>query len=172
MKWINHTIGRQLMFAFYMVFVALSITSGIVYFYTEQKIDQANATFDDLRERRTNANSLASEWTVAQSNVKSYLLTGSQETLDAVKTNQQEINRLTTWFEKYAVYEQGQEYATATRQMYDDYFGTSLPLLNEYVEGKKDGKINEDFVNPDTLAALSNGKDLFTENGTLRGWRR
>ena len=71
MKWINHTIGRQLMFAFYMVFVALSITSGIVYFYTEQKIDQANATFDDLRERRTNANALANEWTVAQSNVKS-----------------------------------------------------------------------------------------------------
>ena len=169
MKWINRTIGRQLMFAFYMVFVALSITSAIVYFYTEQKIDQANATFDDLRERRTNANALANEWTVAQSNVKSYLLTGSQETLDQVKTNQQEINRLTTWFEKYAIYEQGKEYATATRRIYDDYFGTSLPLLNEYVEGKKDGKINEDFVTPDTLAALSNGKDLFTKNGTLRG---
>jgi hypothetical protein len=157
------------MFAFCMVFVALCITSAIVYFYTEQKIDQANTTFDDLRERRTIAKALANEWTVTQSNVKSYLLTGSQQTFDAVKTNQQEINRQTTWFEKYAVYEQAKEYATATRQLNDCYFGTSLPLLNEYVEGKKNGKINEDFVDPNTLAALSNGKELFTQNGTLRG---
>ncbi|WP_449403039.1 CHASE3 domain-containing protein [Exiguobacterium artemiae] len=100
MKWINQKIGRQLMFAFYMVFIALSLTSAIVYTYTERKIDQTNATFDDLRERRTNANTLANEWTLVQSNVKSYVLFGTPEILDTIKANQREINRLTTWFEK------------------------------------------------------------------------
>ena len=85
-------------------------------------------TFDDLRERRTNANTLANEWTLVQSNVKSYVLFGTPEILDTIKANQREINRLTTWFEKNAIYEQGKEYAIATRTLYDDYFGTALPF--------------------------------------------
>ncbi|MCT4793685.1 histidine kinase, partial [Exiguobacterium artemiae] len=169
MKWINQKIGRQLMFAFYMVFIALSLTSAIVYTYTERKIDQTNATFDDLRERRTNANTLANEWTLVQSNVKSYVLFGTPEILDTIKANQREINRLTTWFEKNAIYEQGKEYAVATRTLYDDYFGTALPLLTEYVAGKTDGSIDETFLDPKTLASLSNGENLFNENGTLKG---
>ncbi len=169
MKWINQKIGRQLMFAFYMVFIALSLTSAIVYNYTERKIDQTNAAFDDLRERRTNANTLANEWTLVQSNVKSYVLFGTPEMLDTIKANQREINRLTTWFENNAIYEQGKEYAVATRSLYDDYFGTALPLLTEYVDGKRQGSIDETFLDPATLASLSNGDDLFNANGTLRG---
>ncbi|WP_214846116.1 ATP-binding protein [Exiguobacterium sp. S90] len=169
MKWINQKIGRQLMFAFYAVFIALSITSAIVYTYTEQKISQTDATFDDLRERRTNANALAYEWSAAQSNVKSYLLFGTPAMLNAVKTNQDEINRLTTWFEQNAIYTQGDQYATATRNVYDDYFGTAVPLLRQYVEQKQEGSVDEQFVDPKTLASLSNGSELFNSDGTLKG---
>lgn len=166
-KWINHTISRQLMFAFYMVFIVLSVTSGIVYFYTEQKITQANATFDDLNKRRTNANALASEWSFAQTNVRTYMLTGSKETLESLRANQEEIDRLTKWFEKHAIYEQGKEYAVATRQLYNDYFNQSIPSILDYVDEKRKGEIDEKFINSEILAALSNTQSSLNINRTL-----
>lgn len=169
MRWINRTISRQLMFAFYMVFIILSVTSGIVYFYTEKEIDQANVKFNDLNERRTNADALASEWTFAQSNAKSYLLSGSEKNLDAIKANQKEINRLTNWFEKYAIYEQGKEYAKATRQLYTEYFGKSIPVLVKYVDEKRSGKIGENFTSPEILAALSNNQNVLDTTNRLSG---
>jgi len=169
LKWINEKIGRQLMFAFYTVFIALSLTSIIVYFYTEEKIDATSKRLDDLNDRRGRATALWEEWQAIQSDINSYLVFGTEEKYSLVEKRKAKIDEQTAWFEKNAIYAEGKKYAKDTRELYDIYFSTVTPIVREYVAKKQAGEIKEGFLDPATLATLDSGKVLFERDGTTKG---
>ncbi len=48
-----------------------------------------------------------------------------------MKRNEEEMNGVRRWLEKYGIYEEGKEYGRASGWIYEDYLGTSVGLVKE-----------------------------------------
>ena len=74
--WLNRTIGRQIMFAFYSVFITLLLSTLCIYFYTKNQMIDSQKQLDTLSEHRTKATLLHESWLMLQYDVRGYALYG------------------------------------------------------------------------------------------------
>jgi len=62
--WLNRTLERLIMFAFYIVFITLLLTTLCIYFYTKNQVMDSEKHLDTLSEHRTRATLLHESWLV------------------------------------------------------------------------------------------------------------
>ncbi|WP_214765333.1 MULTISPECIES: ATP-binding protein [unclassified Exiguobacterium] len=158
--WLNRTIGRQIMSAFYIILAMLLLTSAGVYFYTKQQVQEAKQELATLNEHRTNATNLYESWQSLQYEMRGFVLLGDDEMLEEIKTKQQNIDQQTTWFEKNAAFTEEEQYANDARELYDAYTTRVMPSLINYVDAKKDGEVEEPFLQMATLGKVTQTPNL------------
>ncbi len=158
--WLNRTIGRQIMSAFYIILAMLLLTSAGVYFYTKQQVQEAKQELATLNEHRTNATNLYESWQSLQYEMRGFVLLGDDEMLEEIKAKQQNIDQQTTWFEKNAAFAEEEQYANDARELYDAYTTRVMPSLINYVDAKKDGEVEEPFLQMATLGKVTQTPNL------------
>lgn len=158
--WLNRTIGRQIMSAFYIILAMLLLTSAGVYFYTKQQVQGVKQELATLNEHRTNATNLYESWQSLQYEMRGFVLLGDDEMLEEIKAKQQNIDQQTTWFEKNAAFAEEEQYANDARELYDAYTTRVMPSLINYVDAKKDGEVEEPFLQMATLGKVTQTPNL------------
>ncbi len=151
------------MAAFYVVLVTLSMSSLIVYDYTEERLDVTREKLDELSENRFRTSGLWEEWQDLQFNVRGYTLFGDPDVLARIKKQEESLDQQTEWFERNSSYEEGKTFAKRSRELHDYYFDAIIPAIEEYVAAKESGEVKEVFLDGRTLVSLPIGKRLFDE---------
>jgi len=123
-KWFNQKISRQIMSSFYLILIALSISSIAAYFYTNHQVAQAKQELDAISVREDRATKLWDNW------------------------------QQTAWFEKNRLYKADEVYASDIRSLYNSYTNFVMPSLIKYVQAKQEGKIDERFLQMPSLKAM------------------
>jgi len=88
-KWFNQKISRQIMSAFYLILITLSVSSIAAYFYTNHQVMSAKTSLDAISERQERATSLWDDWQSLQYEMRGYIVFGDDavlETVDEKKT--------------------------------------------------------------------------------------
>lgn len=153
--WLNRTLERQIMFAFYIVFITLLLTTLCIYFYTKNQVMDSEKHLDTLSEHRTRATLLHESWLVLQYDVRGYALYGETSILNEITKEKTNIEKQTSWFKRNVTTEVDESYANDTRFLYESYSNRVLPSVINYVKEKKEGKINEPFLQQNTLSKLT-----------------
>ncbi|MGI1805108.1 ATP-binding protein [Exiguobacterium sp. TDN 0502] len=161
--WLNRTIGRQIMSAFYVIFLTLLLTTGGVYLYTKQQVNDSRQELKMLNEHRTRATDLYESWQSMQYEMRGFVLLGDEEMLKEIEQKKNGINRQTTWFEKNARFPEEKQYATDARELYTAYTQRVMPSLINYVAAKKEGEVTEPFLKMPTLGKVTKTKPLDPE---------
>lgn len=151
------------MAAFYVVLVTLSLSTLIVYDYTEERLDVTREKLDELSENRFRTSGLWEEWQDLQFNVRGYALFGDPDVLARIKKQEESLDQQTEWFERNSAYEEGKTFAKRSRELHDYYFDAIIPAIEEYVAAKESGEVKEVFLDGRTLVSLPIGKRLFDE---------
>lgn len=153
--WIDERIGRQFLFVFYLFIGLILLTSLAVYVYTENKIEQTTSSLENVSERRTNATELFETWQSMQYEMRGYVLLGDEAMLVRVKEKQDLIETQTAWFEANAVTAKEQTYAGDARTLFSAYQQRVMPSLERYVVAKREGSVNEPFLQMPTLGKVT-----------------
>lgn len=169
--WLNRTIGRQIMFAFYIVFITLLLSTLCIYFYTKNQMIDSQKQLDTLSEHRTKATLLHESWLMLQYDVRGYALYGETSVLNEINKEKANIEEQTNWFKLNKTTEVDANYAKDTRFLYESYTNRVIPSVINYVKEKKDGKIDEPFLQQNTLskltpAAINDNQQLFNSNSS------
>lgn len=159
-SWLNRTIGRQIMFAFYMIILTLVLTSAGVYFYTKNQVQDSRQELLTLNDHRTRATNLYESWQSLQYEMRGFVLLGDEAMLEEIERKKDAINRQTTWFEKNARFKEEEQYATDARALYSAYTERVMPSLTNYVAAKKDGDVTEPFLQMATLGNVTQAPQL------------
>ncbi|MCY1691826.1 hypothetical protein OVA29_15075 [Exiguobacterium sp. SL14] len=162
--WLNRTIGRQIMSAFYVIFLTLLLTTYGVYLYTKQQVDESREELKMLNEHRTRATDLYESWQSMQYEMRGFVLLGDEEMLKEIEQKKNSINLQTTWFERNARFnarfKEERQYATDARELYTAYTQRVMPSLINYVAAKKDGEVTEPFLKMPTLGKVTKSQPL------------
>ncbi|WP_421017733.1 ATP-binding protein [Exiguobacterium sp. A1_3_1] len=143
------------MFAFYIVFITLLLTTLCIYFYTKNQVMDSEKQLDTLSEHRTRATLLHESWLMLQYDVRGYALYGETSILNEITKEKANIEKQTSWFKRNVTTEVDESYANDTRFLYESYSNRVLPSVINYVKEKKEGKINEPFLQQNTLSKLT-----------------
>lgn len=154
LDWINQKIGRQLLTVFYALLAVVSLTSLFVYDYTESQLSESKENLLTVSERNARANDLWQDWQEVQFGLRGYVIFGDEKTFEEVESYRLGIKEKTEWFEENVKSAEGREFVAQMNSLYSSYYGGLLPLSEAYVSGKKNGEINEDFLQGDTLLGL------------------
>ncbi|WP_214847833.1 sensor histidine kinase [Exiguobacterium sp. s193] len=159
-KWVNRTIGRQIMSAFYIILTVLLLTSAGVYVYTKNQVKETRQELSMLNKHRTNATNLYESWQSLQYEVRGFVLLGDETMLEEIKNKKQSIDDQTTWFEENAKFKEEKQYASDARKLYSAYDERVLPSLINYVKAKKAGEVDEPFLQMATLGKVTKAPNL------------
>jgi len=167
MNWIRRRIGRQLLTVFYAVLVIVSITSFFVYDYMEGRIETSQKNLETISEQNRRANDLWDNWQAVQFGLRGFVIFGNQERFDEIQDLRTEIKSETDWFMRKAETDEEEEFAAQMTNLYELYYDALFPLTQSYVNEKKANRINEDFLQGDSLFSLPIAKRL-VEQGRLK----
>ena len=103
------------MSAFYVIFLTLLLTTGGVYLYTKQQVDESRQELKMLNEHRTRATDLYESWQSMQYEMRGFVLLGDEEMLKEIEAKKNGINQQTTWFERNARFKEELKYETDAR---------------------------------------------------------
>jgi len=159
-SWLNRTIGRQIMSAFYMIILTLVLTSAGVYFYTKNQVQTSRQELLTLNDHRTRATNLYESWQSLQYEMRGFVLLGDEAMLEEIERKKDNINQQTTWFEKNARFKEEKQYAKDARSLYTAYTQRVMPSLTNYVAAKKDGDVTEPFLQMATLGKVTKAPKL------------
>ncbi|MFZ0076765.1 MAG: ATP-binding protein [Exiguobacterium undae] len=153
-KWFNQKISRQIMSAFYLILITLSVSSIAAYFYTNHQVMSAKTSLDAISERQERATSLWDDWQSLQYEMRGYIVFGDDAVLETVDEKTQSLEEQTQWFEKNGTYEADQIYASDVRSLYTSYTTFVMPSLIKYVQAKQDGTVDESFLQMPSLKSM------------------
>ena len=166
-KWIRRRIGRQLLAVFYVVLLLVSVTSFFVYDYMETRIESSRSDLETISEKNRRADTLWDNWQNVQFGLRGFVIFGDQERFDEIEALRTEIKSETDWFGRRAETDQEEEFAAQMLNLYDLYYGALFPLTQSYVTEKKANRINEDFLQGDSLFSLPIAQRL-VEQGQIK----
>lgn len=153
-KWLNQKISRQIMFAFYLILLTLSITSITAYLYTDHQVEEAENNLKAISTREDRATKLWDTWQSLQYEVQNYIVFGNDAVIETIESRQASLERQTIWFEQNRIYQADQVYATDIRSLYTSYTKFVMPSLLRYVQAKKTGTIDEAFLQMSSLRTM------------------
>ncbi|MGX9806395.1 ATP-binding protein [Exiguobacterium acetylicum] len=153
-KWFNQKISRQIMSSFYLILIALSISSIAAYFYTNHQVAQAKQELDAISVREDRATKLWDDWQSLQYEMRGYIVFGDDAVLDVIDEKKVSLEQQTAWFEKNRLYKADEVYASDIRSLYNSYTNFVMPSLIKYVQAKQEGKIDERFLQMPSLKAM------------------
>lgn len=166
-NWIRRRIGRQLLTVFYAVLIVVSITSFFVYDYMEGRIETSKQNLETISEQNRRANDLWDNWQTVQFGLRGFVIFGNQERFDEIQALRTDIKSETDWFMRNAKTDEEEEFAAQMTNLYELYYDALFPLTQSYVNEKKANRINEDFLQGDSLFSLPIAKRL-VEQGRLK----
>ncbi|QWB29866.1 HAMP domain-containing sensor histidine kinase [Exiguobacterium acetylicum] len=153
-KWFNQKISRQIMSSFYLILIALSISSITAYFYTNHQVAQAKQELDAISVREDRATKLWDDWQSLQYEMRGYIVFGDDAVLDVIDEKKASLEQQTAWFEKNRLYKADEVYASDIRSLYNSYANFVMPSLIKYVQAKQAGTIDETFLQMPSLKAM------------------
>lgn len=166
-KWIRRRIGRQLLAVFYIVLLLVSVTSFFVYDYMETRIESSRTDLETISEKNRRADTLWDNWQTVQFGLRGFVIFGDQERFNEIEALRTEIKSETDWFARRAETDQEEEFSAQMGNLYDLYYGALFPLTQSYVTEKKANRINEDFLQGNSLFSLPIAKRL-VEQGQIK----
>jgi len=143
------------------------MTSFLVYGYMEDRIESSRGDLEIISEQNRRADNLWDNWQKVQFGLRGFVIFGNQERFDEIQELRTEIKSETDWFTRKAKTDEEEEFAAQMTNMYNLYYGALFPLTQSYVNEKKANKINEDFLQGDSLFSLPIAKRL-VEQGQLK----
>ncbi|MDI3234372.1 ATP-binding protein [Exiguobacterium antarcticum] len=153
-KWFNQKISRQIMSAFYLILITLSVSSIAAYFYTNHQVMDAKKSLDAISERQERATTLWDNWQSLQYEMRGYIVFGDDAVLDLVEEKTAALEKETKWFEQNGTYRADQLYASDVRALYTSYTTFVMPSLIKYVKAKQDGTVDEAFLQMPSLTSM------------------
>lgn len=153
-KWFNQKISRQIMLAFYLILLTLSLTSITAYFYTNQQVKDAQNSLNAISIREERATKLWDTWQSLQYEVQNYIVFGNDAVLDITDAKQASLERQTRWFEQNSKYEADKIYSTDIRSLYTSYTKFVMPSLINYTKAKQSGTVDEPFLDMSSLQQM------------------
>ncbi|MET4655979.1 signal transduction histidine kinase/CHASE3 domain sensor protein [Exiguobacterium sp. PvP048] len=153
-KWFNQKISRQIMSAFYLILITLSVSSIAAYFYTNHQVISAKTSLDAISERQERATSLWDDWQSLQYEMRGYIVFGDDAVLETINEKKSSLEQQTKWFEKNGKYQADQIYASDVRSLYTSYTTFVMPSLIKYVKAKQDGTVDETFLQMPSLKSM------------------
>jgi len=166
-NWIRRRIGRQLLTVFYAVLIVVSITSFFVYDYMEGRIETSKQNLETISEQNRRANDLWDNWQTVQFGLRGFVIFGNQERFDEIQALRTDIKSETDWFMRNAKTDEEEEFAAQMTNLYELYYDALFPLTQSYVNEKKANRINEDFLQGDSLFSLPIAERL-VDQGRLK----
>lgn len=142
------------MSSFYLILIALSISSIAAYFYTNHQVAQAKQELDAISVREDRATKLWDDWQSLQYEMRGYIVFGDDAVLDVIDEKKVSLEQQTAWFEKNRLYKADEVYASDIRSLYNSYTNFVMPSLIKYVQAKQEGKIDERFLQMPSLKAM------------------
>ncbi len=131
-----------------MIFLTLLLTTGGVYLYTKQQVDESRQELKMLNEHRTRATDLYESWQSMQYEMRGFVLLGDEEMLKEIEAKKNDINQQTTWFERNARFKEERQYATDARGTLYSVYPTRHAEPRQLRRGEKrrqsDGTVLED----------------------------
>jgi CHASE3 domain sensor protein len=167
MNWSRRRIGRQLLTVLYAVLIVVSITSFFVDDYMEGRIETTKQNLETISEQNRRANDLWDNWQTVQFGLRGFVIFGDQDRFDEVQALRTDIKSETDWFRRNAKTDEEEEFAAQMTNLYELYYDALFPLTQSYVNEKKANRINEDFLQGDSLFSLPIAKRL-VEQGRLK----